>query len=256
MRIIISRTRTHYFATMPRFYLPDTLSPDTLIALPDASAHHAVRVLRLTAGDAVTLFNGQGGEWVGNIHHIGKREVEVHVAAWQDVEHETPLRITLAQGISSGERMDYTLQKAVELGVHVIQPLACARSVVKLSGERADKRRTHWQNLVIAACEQCGRNRVPEVADIASLPAWLAQPAMPPLKLMFAPDAQHTLHTLPQPSGNVIMLAGPEGGFAADEYSAALTAGFIPIRLGPRVLRTETAALAALSAMQILWGDL
>ncbi|BBP05901.1 ribosomal RNA small subunit methyltransferase E [Sulfuriferula plumbiphila] len=241
---------------MPRFYLPDTLAPDTLITLPDACAHHAARVLRLTAGDAVTLFNGQGGEWAGNIHHIGKREVEVHVDARQDVERETPLRVTLAQGVSSGERMDYTLQKAVELGVHAIQPVACARSVVKLSGERADKRRNHWQNLVIAACEQCARNRVPEVSDIAPLPVWLAQSATAPLKLMFAPDAQHTLHTLPRPGGDVTMLAGPEGGFAADEYSAALTAGFIPIRLGPRVLRTETAALAALAAMQTLWGDL
>lgn len=241
---------------MPRFYLPETLSPDTLIALPDASAHHAARVLRLTAGDTVTLFNGRGGEWVGNIHHIGKREVEVHVAAWQDVERETPLRVTLAQGISSGERMDYTLQKAVELGVYAIHPVACARSVVKLSGERADKRRTHWQNLVIAACEQCARNRVPEVSDIAPLSVWLVRSATTPLKLMFAPDAQHTLHTLPRPDGDVTMLAGPEGGFDAHEYSAALAAGFIPIRLGPRVLRTETAALAALSAMQILWGDL
>lgn len=241
---------------MPRFYLPDTLTTDTLITLPDASAHHAARVLRLTVGDAVTLFNGRGGEWAGNIHHIGKRAVEVHVAAWQDVERETPLRITLAQGVSSGERMDYTLQKAVELGVHAIQPVACARSMVKLSGERADKRRSHWQNLVIAACEQCGRNRVPEVSDIAPLPVWLAPLTTAPLKLMFAPDAQHTLHTLPRPGGDVTILAGPEGGFAADEYSAALTAGFIPIRLGPRVLRTETAALAALAAMQILWGDL
>lgn len=241
---------------MPRFYLPDILAPDTLITLPDASAHHAARVLRLSVGDAVTLFNGRGGEWAGHIHHIGKRAVDVHVAAWQDVERETPLRITLVQGISSGERMDYTLQKAVELGVHAVQPVACVRSVVKLSGERADKRRNHWQNLVIAACEQCGRNRVPEVADIAALPAWLAQPATASLKLMFAPDAQHTLHALPRPGGDVTVLAGPEGGFAADEYSAALTAGFVPIRLGPRVLRTETAALAALSAMQTLWGDL
>ena len=241
---------------MPRFYLPAILSPDTLITLPDASAHHAARVLRLSVGAAVILFNGQGGEWAGNIHHIGKRAVEVRVAAWRDMERETPLRVTLAQGISSGERMDYTLQKAVELGVHAIQPVACARSVVKLSGERADKRRIHWQNLVIAACEQCGRNRVPEVADIASLPVWLAQPATAPLKLMFAPDAQHTLHTLPRPDGDVTMLAGPEGGFSADEYGAALAAGFIPIRLGPRVLRTETAALAALAAMQTLWGDL
>lgn len=241
---------------MPRFYLPETLAPDTFITLPDASAHHAARVLRLSVGDSVTLFNGHGGEWVSGIHHIGKREVEVLVGEWQNVERESTLRITLAQGISSGERMDYTLQKAVELGVHAIQPIACARSVVKLSGERADKRRTHWQNLVIAACEQCARNRVPEVSDIAPLPVGLAQSAMTPFKLMLAPDGQHTLHSLPRPDGDITMLAGPEGGFDAHEYSAALAAGFIPIRLGPRILRTETAALTALAAMQTLWGDL
>jgi len=256
MRIIISRTPYPLLAVMPRFYLPETLAPDTLITLPDASAHHAARVLRLSVGDAVTLFNGRGGEWAGNIHHIGKRTVDVRVAAWQDVERETPLRITLAQGISSGERMDYALQKAVELGVHAIQPVACTRSVVKLSGERADRRRSHWQNLVIAACEQCARNRVPEVSDIVPLPAWLAQPTTAALRLIFAPHAQHTLHTLPRPDGDITILAGPEGGFSADEYNAARAVGFIPVRLGPRILRTETAALAALAAMQTLWGDL
>lgn len=241
---------------MPRFHLSEYLTENTLISLPDACAHHAARVLRLAVGDAITLFNGRGGEWVGSISHIDKREVKVRVERWCDAERETPLRVTLAQGISSGERMDYTLQKAVEMGIHAIQPVACARSVVKLSGERADKRRTHWQNLVIAACEQCGRNRVPEVADIVPLPIWLKQPAETPLRLIFAPNAQHTLHTLPRPDGAVAILAGPEGGFAADEYASALAAGFIPVRLGPRVLRTETAALAALAAMQTLWGDL
>ncbi|MHB1175725.1 MAG: 16S rRNA (uracil(1498)-N(3))-methyltransferase [Sulfuriferula sp.] len=240
---------------MPRFYLPEDLAENTLIKLPESCAHHAARVLRLAVGDTITLFNGRGGEWTASIHHIGKREVEVQVRIWHDVERETPLRVTLAQGISSGERMDYTLQKAVEMGIHAIQPVACARSVVKLSGDRASKRRAHWQNLVIAACEQSARNRVPTVSDITPLPIWLAQAAVP-LKLIFAPDAQHTLHTLPRPAGAVTILAGPEGGFAAAEYSAALATGFIPIRLGPRVLRTETAALAALAAMQILWGDL
>lgn len=240
---------------MPRFYVPFELIPEHEIALPDATAHHAARALRLSVGDAVTLFNGIGGEWTGTISHIGKREVMVSIAGWHDTERESALRVTLAQGISSGERMDYTLQKAVELGVHAIQPIACARSVVKLSGERADKRLAHWHNLVIAACEQCGRNRVPEVAAIASLTAWL-DTASASLKLMFAPDAEHSLHTLPAPQGEVLILAGPEGGFTNDETAAALHAGFIPVRLGPRVLRTETAALAALAALQTLWGDL
>lgn len=241
---------------MPRFYLPDPLHADTIISLPEASAHHAARVLRLSAGDAVTLFDGSGAEWPASISHIDRRAVEVHVHHAVPVERESPLRITLAQGISSGERMDYTLQKAVELGITAIQPIACARSVVKLAGERADKRRSHWQNLVIAACEQCGRNRIPAVAAIAPLTSWLAQPDSTATRLMFAPEADHTLHNLPRPAGPVIMLAGPEGGFAPHEYTAALAAGFIPIRLGPRVLRTETAALAALAALQTLWGDL
>ena len=241
---------------MPRFYLPDPLHADTIISLHEASAHHAARVLRLSIGDAVTLFDGSGAEWSASISHIDRRAVEVHVHHAVPVERESPLRITLAQGISSGERMDYTLQKAVELGITAIQPIACARSVVKLAGERADKRRSHWQNLVIAACEQCGRNRIPAVAAIAPLTSWLAQPDSTATRLMFAPEADHTLHNLPRPAGPVIMLAGPEGGFAPHEYTAALAAGFIPIRLGPRVLRTETAALAALAALQTLWGDL
>lgn len=241
---------------MPRFYLPDTLHADTIIGLPEASAHHAVRVLRLSVGDAVTLFNGNGGEWAASIHHIDRRAVEVQVHHAVPVERESALRITLAQGISSGERMDYTLQKAVELGVAAIQPIACERSVVKLSGERAGKRHSHWQNLVIAACEQCGRNRIPEVAEITSIASWLEQHDPAAIRILFAPAAGDTLHTLPRPAHPIIMLAGPEGGFAPHEYTAALAAGFIPMRLGPRVLRTETAALAALAAMQALWGDL
>lgn len=241
---------------MPRFYLPDLLHADTIIPLPEAITHHAIRVLRLSAGSAVTLFNGSGGEWAASIHHIDRRTVQVHVQQAVPAERESPLHITLAQGISGGDRMDYTLQKAVELGVTAILPIACARSVVKLSGERAGKRLAHWQNLVIAACEQCGRNRIPEVAPITPLATWLAQPASAVTKLMFAPEATTTLHDLRSPAQPILMLAGPEGGFAPPEYAAALAAGFLPIRLGPRVLRTETAALSALAAMQTLWGDL
>ena len=240
---------------MPRFYLPLAPASNAIITLPDASAHHAARVLRLSPGDVVTLFDGSGKEWDARIGHIGKRAVEVSVGAARTVSRESVLRVTLAQGISSGERMDYTLQKAVELGVYAIQPIACARSVVKLSGERAEKRLAHWHGLIIAACEQCGRNVVPSVQPITSLGGWAAQ-TQAPLKLMFAPDAEHSLHTLPRPADEVLILAGPEGGFAPDETAAALAAGFIPVRLGPRVLRTETAALAALAALQTLWGDL
>lgn len=201
------------------------------------------------------LFDGSGSEWLATIQAIDKRNVEVLVNKCLAISRESPLAVTLVQGISSGDRMDYTLQKAVELGVTSIQPVACARSVVKLQGERADKRRSHWQNLVIAACEQCGRNVVPAVAEVESLNHWLARADSAPLRIMFAPNADTTLHTLTPPQTAVQILAGPEGGFNTDEFNLAKSAGFIPVSLGPRILRTETAALAALSAMQALWGD-
>lgn len=240
---------------MPRFYISDTPLTDAPYTLPAAAAHHAVRVLRLIAGDSLVLFNGSGREWSAMVAQVDKREVVVRVGEGRLVSRESPLAIVLVQGISSGERMDFTLQKAVEMGVTRIQPIACARSVVKLAGERADKRREHWQNLVAAACEQCGRNVVPEVAAVQSLSGWLMQPSAPQLGIIFAPAATETLHTLTKPQTGIAILAGPEGGFTADEYQAAAQAGYIPVRLGPRILRTETAALAALSAMQALWGD-
>ena len=240
---------------MPRFYISEPLVSAALYHLPTAAAHHAARVLRLTAGDGVVLFDGSGNEWSATIEHIDKRAVVVLVGAISSINRESPLSVTLVQGISSGERMDYTLQKAVELGVTLIQPVACARSVVKLAGERAGKRREHWQNLVVAACEQCGRNVVPEVAAVQTFAAWLAQPAAPRQGILFAPDAVSTLRDFAKPQADISLLAGPEGGFSPGEYQLALQAGFIPVRLGPRVLRTETAALAALSAIQMLWGD-
>ena len=217
----------------------------------------------LSVGAAVILFNGQGGEWAGNIHHIGKRAVEVRVAAWRDMERETPLRVTLAQGISSGERMDYTLQKSVELGVGAIQPIQAERSVVKLAGERMQKRMQHWQSVVASACEQSGRNRVPEVRVVSGLTQWLGrmdsgvriQDVEKVLRIHLAPEAELSLRDLENPSGLVVLAAGPEGGFSENEHTALRQSGFIGVRLGPRVLRTETAALAALAALQILWGD-
>ncbi|MEQ1667302.1 MAG: 16S rRNA (uracil(1498)-N(3))-methyltransferase [Sulfuriferula sp.] len=240
---------------MSRFYFPDAIQLKQNYHLPDAAAHHAARVLRLSVGDAITLFDGTGSEYTATITFIDKRNVSIHIEACHAISCESPLHTTLVQGISSGDRMDYTLQKAVELGVTHIQPVGCARSVVKLNDERANKRRLHWQNLVIAACEQCGRNIVPQVAPIVSLQTWLNTPSTSQLRLLFDPDADHTLHTLPRPSTPIALLAGPEGGFTQDEYLAALAAEHTAIRLGPRVLRTETAALAALSAMQTLWGD-
>lgn len=239
----------------PRFYCPDIPSRNGPAELPEQAAHHAARVLRLKAGDAVSVFNGRGGEGEARITDIGKHRVGVEIAAWNQTERESPLTVTLAQAISAGEKMDYTLQKAVELGITAIQPLASERSVVRLAGERAEKRVAHWQGVAIAACEQSGRNRVPLVAPIRPLGDWLAEQEGQGLRLMLAPGAASRLHDLARPDGGATLLVGPEGGFAPAEAGLALRFGFTPVRLGARVLRTETAALAALAAMQTLWGD-
>lgn len=240
---------------MPRFYCPVALFPGQNLELPDAVARHAVGALRLRDGERVSLFNGQGGEYSGVLRHHGKR-AHVELDAHLDIERESPLAVSLVQGISSGERMDLTVQKSVELGVTAIQPVVMRRTVVKLSGDKLDKRRAHWQGVVASACEQCGRNQVPEVAPISEFPAWLrAQDAAPGLRLLLDPEAEHCLADFAPPSDGVVLLAGPEGGFDADERRAAKQHGFLATRLGTRVLRTETAALAALAAMQTLWGD-
>jgi len=238
----------------PRFYLDQTLAPGARFSLPPGPARHAARALRLAAGDVITLFDGRGGEYAARIERIHRDEVAVSVGGFVDVERESPLQVVLAQGISSGERMDYTLQKAVELGVAAIQPIDDRRSVVKLAGERSERRLAHWQAVVAAACEQCGRNRVPPVATPLSLANWLATPRAGRL-LFLSPSAATRLADLPPPTATDSLVAGPEGGFEGDELAALEAVGAIPVRLGPRVLRTATAALAALAAMQTLGGD-
>ena len=239
---------------VPRFYLDQPLAPGARFSLPPGPARHAARALRLAEGDAITLFNGRGGEFAARIERIHKDEVAVAITGFADIERESRLRVMLAQGISSGERMDYTLQKAVELGVAAIQPISAKRSVVKLTAERADKRVAHWQGVVASACEQCGRNQVPVVAPPLPLAPWLGHQKNGRL-LFLSPLAEARLADLPPPETPDWLVAGPEGGFEADEIAALHAAGAIPVRLGPRVLRTETAALAALAAMQTLWGD-
>jgi len=238
----------------PRFYLDQPLAPGARLSLPPGPARHAARALRLAADDIITLFNGAGGEYTARIERIQKDEVAVSVTGFSDVERESRLQVMLAQGISSGERMDYTLQKAVELGVTAIQPIAAKRSVVKLAGERADRRVAHWQGVVASACEQCGRNQVPVVAGPLTLAEWLGRHQAGRL-LFLSPQAEARLADLPAPKATDCLVAGPEGGFEADEIAALHAAGAQPVRLGPRVLRTETAALAALASMQTLWGD-
>ena len=238
-----------------RFYCPHRLGPGQTLELPPDAAHHAAKVLRMETGHEVTLFNGEGGEYSATITHLSKNGVTVKTAAFHERESESPLAVTLAQAISSGDKMDYTLQKAVELGITHIQPLFSERCVVKLAGERADKRVRHWQQVVISACEQCGRNHVPVVAPIQPLVHWLGNLPAGTQRLMLAPGAQQRLGDLPAPSTPIMLLIGPEGGLSPTEIRAAEGCSFAPVRLGPRVLRTETAALAALAAMQTLWGD-
>jgi len=239
----------------PRFHLPVPLTVAATLNLPEAAAHHAARVLRLRSGDGVTLFNGQGGEYAARITAIGKHAVTVAIEHYAPVERESPLPVTLVQAVSSGERMDLTIQKAVELGVARIVPVESERCVVRLKGERAEKRVAHWQQVVISACEQCGRNRIPEVRMISPLDVWLAAEASDALRWVLLPGAHTALRDQPRPQKPVELLVGPEGGLTDAEADAAQRAGYQPVRLGPRVLRTETAAPALLAALQALWGD-
>lgn len=239
---------------LPRFYCRAALSPGAHVELPEPVARHAVRVLRLPPGAPMVLFDGRGGEYLAHIQRIERERVVAELASWQDVERESPLSVTLVQALQAGEKMDFTIQKAVELGVRDIVPVESRRSVLRLSGERAAKRVAHWQGVAASACEQCGRNQVPLVAPLEKLDHWLARPANGTLRLMLAPDADEALVELP-PVTSVQLLIGAEGGLDPQEMLAARQAGFRPVRMGPRVLRTETAGLAALAILQALWGD-
>lgn len=239
----------------PRFFCAAEIVGGAPFRLPDAPAHHAARVLRLAAGHHIVLFDGRGGEFDARIESISKNGVEVLVGQHRPVERESTLDVTLVQSLCSGDRMDVVLQKSVELGVSRIQPVASRRSVVKLAGDRVERREQHWRGVVSAACEQCGRNRIPDVAPLQEFDRWLGD--LPPgLEcLLLDPEAPRRLSELPAPRGTIVLLAGPEGGFTPDERAAAIGRGCTPVRLGARVLRTETAAMAALAAMQARWGD-
>lgn len=240
---------------IPRFYFPGVLALGARVTLPKDAAHHAARVLRMGEDDVVSLFNGDNHVYRARILRIEKQDIVVLIESCVAMSCESTLSLLLVQGISSGERMDYTLQKAVELGVTAIQPIQAERSVVKLAGERREKRMQHWRNVVTAACEQCGRNQVPEVKAVAGLMDWLGEQGSEGQRILLAPDAEMRLRELAQPTGAVTLAVGPEGGFSDNEHTALMQYGFTPVKLGPRVLRTETAALAALASMQTLWGD-
>jgi 16S rRNA (uracil1498-N3)-methyltransferase len=238
-----------------RVYFSGEIPVHGVFTLPPEQAHHIMHVLRLTAGETVTLFDGRGTEYDATLERVARSGISVKVGEARRVSRESPIAVTLAQGISSGERMDYTIQKAVELGVFEIQPIAAERSVVRLATERAVRRVAHWQAIAAAACEQCGRNVVPRVLPVESLSRWLASLPSDALRLTLSPDAAVTLRGVPEVPARVLLLVGPEGGLSPAERLDAQNAGFVATRLGPRVLRTETAAVAALAAMQALWGD-
>ena len=243
--------------TAPRFLVPLDLSPASVgqtILLPAAAAHHAVRVVRLAVGDALTLFNGAGGEYAATLTRAERNDARVRIESFDPVERESPMPVTLAQSIAANDAMDYAVRKAVELGVAAIQPLVTERSAPLPAGARADKRLAHWKGIAAAACEQCGRNRIPEIAVPVPWYDWLA--GWKGAGILLVPAAHASLATLSRPPFPVALAIGPEGGFSEREIDTARSKAFHAISFGPRVLRTETAAAAALAALQTLWGDL
>ena len=244
---------------IPRIFSVEPLAGKTEVQLDEAASRHLVKVLRLGPGRPLILFDGAGGEYEAELIEGGKK-ARVKIGAFADEDRESPLAITLAIGISRGDRFDWVIQKATELGVAQIQPLFTERCEVKLSGDRLQKKLGQWQQIAISACEQCARNRVPEILPPLKFPQLLEQTKeRDALKLVLHHRTDATLAELEAQSGRpqaALLLVGPEGGLSADEIDLALKQGFHPLRLGPRVLRTETAPVAALSVLQFQWGDI
>jgi 16S rRNA (uracil1498-N3)-methyltransferase len=241
---------------MPRFYCPVPLSIGTVLALPDNVAHH-VQVLRLSLGDNISLFNGTGGEYIATLTLIEKKRVTVEVKAFSPKEVELPYAVTLAQALPEASKMDWIIEKAVELGVAGIQPLAAQRCVVKLAADRAEKKRAHWQGIIVSAAEQSGRNRVPHLGELADFNNWITQQDMH-RRILLSPRAEQSLSEWARhhPPQAVTLLIGPEGGFTDIEEGLAQRQDVLALSMGPRVLRTETAGLAALAALNAVWGEM
>ncbi len=242
--------------SISRIYQAISLELHQTIKLDEKASHHLARVLRASTGDSFTLFNGQGGEFAAIITHIDKKCVHAEVIAFAPREAESPVNICLAQGIARGEKMDFIVQKAVELGVTNITPLMTERCNVRLDQEREEKRLQHWQAVVVSACEQSGRNRIPVVLAPVAYSEWLAG-VKADLCFVLSPHVENRLDEYQlAPQASVVLLIGPEGGLSEQEVAAAVQAGFLPLNLGPRVLRTETAAIAAIAALQTRYGDI
>lgn len=240
---------------IPRIYTDSPLSEGTHADLDENAAKHVGRVLRMQPGEDLKLFNGDGQDYPATITDAGKKRVEVLVGAPEVNFTESPLNITLGQTLSKGDRMDYAVQKAVEMGVTCIVPLTTERCEIKLKGDREDKRLRHWQSVAVSAAEQCGRARVPEILPIMSVAQWLEHSRNADLRLVLHHRTEQSLESMAKPS-QVALMIGPEGGLTADEIAQAEQEGFLPVALGPRVLRTETAPVAAMALCQWLWGDI
>jgi 16S rRNA (uracil1498-N3)-methyltransferase len=241
---------------LTRVHVDADLQTGRRLTVEGSAGNHISRVLRLRVGDALTLFNGRGGEYGGTIEEIRRDTVLVSVLEQREVQRESPCQITLAQGISRGERMDWVVQKATELGVARIAPLFTERSVVRLDDRQAAKKVQHWRSIAIAACEQSGRNRVPEIATPIGLFDLLERQTARGAALLLSPGAALRITDIPGADTGATVLIGPEGGLAEAEQQAATKSGFTPVRMGPRVLRTETAAVCALTLLQQKFGDL
>lgn len=239
---------------IPRIYTAQALLSNTELELDEQASHHVSKVLRMQAGRELVLFNGRGGEYTATIVDAGKKSVRVAISAFADSERESPLSIHLGIGVSRGERMDWVLQKATELGVTKITPLFTERTEVKLTGPRLDKKQQHWQQILISACEQCQRNTLPELATAERFDLWLPS-VNESARFVLHHRTDISLGNTAKPE-SVALVIGPEGGLSADEIRRAEQHQFQPLALGPRVLRTETAPIAAISVLQYLWGDL
>lgn len=241
---------------MARFYCPVPLAVGSVLSLPEALAHH-IHVVRLGPGDQVTLFNGEGGEYAATLLAVEKKRAQAELKAFSPREAELPYAVSLAQALPEGSKMDWIVEKAVELGAAAIEPLAARRCVVRLNAERAGKKLEHWQGIIAAAAEQCGRNRLPHLAAPADFPAWIGQSCLHP-RILFSPRAEQNLSDWARhhPPQAVTLMIGPEGGFSPEEEGAAVAHGALVLGLGARVLRTETAGLAALAALNAAWGQI
>lgn len=238
-----------------RIYCPqENLAPGAHVVLPAVAAHHVAQVLRCAEGASLTLFDGLGGEWTAVITRIRKDDVQVVLTSFDDIERESRLAITLVQALPAADKMDWIVQKCTELGVAKILPVISKRSVVRLSGERMERRVRHWQGVAAAACEQCGRNRVPDVGSLDTLTSCLSQLPEEP-RFILAPQSAQSLSKIQCKNSSLTLLVGPEGGFEEGEYQAAASIGFQPVTLGSRILRTETAGLAAIAMMTALWDN-